>query len=337
MTQNQQLVDTLGQIQFSYCPKVRDVNYLDYDLRSALDKPRSNWYKKIAFNQFQFISFTSPELIVGMAIVDLKIASNAFVYLYQPGTQDFEEFSFIQPFAKNTFIGQHPDTDTAYFKQGKNRLSFSAGKGKRKIDIDLPGKLQIQAKIDEYNQDYPLRLCSRAGYQGWVFTQKAQALKVQGTVNWRNKPLDLNRLKALASVDWSAGYMRRETFWNWASLACYLPDGRRLGFNFAAGVNETGLSENILWLDGKAYKIDMLLFQFERYDKSSHWQLNSNDGMIKLRFKPVGKRQDKQNKIIIVSNFTQFFGTFSGEIVLPNEAIRLHEAWGLTEDHYAKW
>lgn len=337
MTKNQTLVDTSGNIQFGYCPDVRAINYLDYDLRSPLDKKRSTWYKKIAFNQFQFISFTSPELIVGMAIVDLKIAANAFVYLYQPGTQTFEEFSFIQPLARHTLIGQQPDGDTASFKQGPHHLSFSAGKGKRKIDITLADKLQIQAVIDEYNEDYPLRLCSRAGYQGWVFTQKAQALKVQGTLNWHKQTFDLSRLKALASVDWSAGYMRRETFWNWASLACYLPDGRRLGFNFAAGVNETGISENILWIEGQAHKIDMVLFQFDRYDKSSHWQITSNDGMIKLRFKPAGKRQDKQNKWLIVSNFTQFFGTFSGEIMLPNESLQLNETWGLTEDHYAKW
>lgn len=341
MTQLKPLVNPKGQIQFGYYDDVERINYLDYDLRSVLDKPRSQLYKRFKFNQFQFISLTCPDLIVGIAIVDLKIAANAFVYLYNPKTQDFEEFSFIQPLARKTFIGLAPNANTAYFDKGDCHIRFAAHQGKRQVEVKIGQKLHISASIDEGDRGYPLQVCSRAGYDGWVFTQKAQALEVAGHVQWQRQGethrYELAQLNALASVDWSAGYMRRETFWNWASLACHLKDGRRLGFNLAAGVNETGVSENALWLDGKRHKVDMVLFEFDRFDKAGGWRLRSNDGQLDLRFTPAGTRCEKQNKILVVSNFTQFFGTFSGTIKLADETIELDQAWGFTEDHYAKW
>src|SRR5690606_24571159 len=88
--------------------------------------------------------------------------------------------------------------------------------------------------------------------------QKSAAQVCHGRVQWHDQRFDLQQLRALAAVDWTGGYMRRETFWNWGSLSCQLRDGRGLGFNLAAGVNETGFTENALWLDGRLIKVDMV-------------------------------------------------------------------------------
>ena len=131
--------------------------------------------------------------------------------------------------------------------------------------------------------------------------------------------------------------MRRETFWNWGSLSCQLRDGRRLGFNLAAGVNETGFTENALWLDGRLIKVDMVDFRFDRYQPNHSWAMRSADGIIDLHFTPHGRRQDKTNALVIASNFSQYFGQYHGEIRLPGEVIHLEGEWGLAEDHFAKW
>ena len=340
MTSRDQLINAQGQPAFGIFPDgVSELNYLDYDLRSPMDRKRSALAKRFGFNQFQFVSFISPQLIVGLAIVDLKLVSNAFLYLYDPETEAFEEFSFLQPLGKNTHIEPRPNDGNAEFSKGGNTFSIKASRtpGVRKVSVSLAKGVHIDATIDESTSYNPLAICTRAGYQGWVFTQKSTAQVCNGVVDWHGKKYDLQAIGALAGVDWTGGFMRHETFWNWGSLSCRLSDGRRLGFNLAAGVNETGFSENAIWLDGKMIKVDMVDFRFDRYHPDHSWALRSADGSIDLHFEPKGRRQEKTNALIMASNFNQYFGQYHGEIHLPDESIRLEGAWGLVEDHYARW
>jgi hypothetical protein len=334
------LIGESGQPQYGLIDAgVDEVNYLDFDLRSPMDRPLGLGRRRRRFNQFQFVSLLSPELIVGVAIVDLGLVGNAFVYLYEPATGQFDEFSFLQPFARRTSIDTFPSNGQAVFGKGANHISISADKvaGQRSLRVSLASGVTLDADLDEGVGYAPLALCTRAGYDGWVFTQKAAGLPVRGQVNWRGRNIDLAEVGALAGVDWTGGYMRRETFWNWGCLSCFLPDGRRLGFNLAAGVNETGFTENTLWLDGKMIKVDMVDFQFDRYDSDVPWRMRSGDGVIDLHFSPAGRRQEKVNAGLIASNFSQYFGRYRGRIVLPDETVELDGAWGLAEDHYARW
>jgi hypothetical protein len=334
------LINNNGQASFGLFPDgVSDINYMDFDLRNAMDKRRGTLAKRLKFNQFQFIGFTCRQLIVGIAIVDLKIVSNCFVYIYNPQTNEYEEHSFINPFAVNTYIDTQPNSGKAFFQKGQNKITINATTTPRlrSVSVELKSGLKINAVIDESGDFDPLALCVRAGYQGFHFTQKATALICNGTVEWQDKKINLEDIGALASVDWSAGYMRRETFWNWGSLSCKLPGGRRLGFNLSAGVVETGFTENALWIDGKMHKVDMVDFQFDRYQHSHAWTLRSNDGIINLHFEPAGQRQEKMNAIIAATNFTQHFGRYYGDIIIKGETIHLKGEWGFTEDHYAKW
>ena len=336
----EQLIKTDGQPDYGLFPQgIQQINYLDYDLRTPMDKKRSQLAKRFAFNQFHFISFSSNQLLVGLAIVDLKLVSQAFLYLYEPTTGRFEEFSFLQPLANKTLIEPRPNDGESYFRKGTAEFSIKASRlpGVRQVNVSIGKKVSINATLDETTLYAPLSLCSRSGYSGWTFTQKSTARTCNGTVQWHDQTYDLKAINALAGVDWTGGYMRKETAWNWGSLSHQLDDGRLLGFNFAAGVNETGHTENALWLDGRLIKINMIEFLFDRTQPKSSWALRSNDGMIDLHFTPVGARSDKTNALLIQSNFRQFYGRYHGEIHLPQETIVLQGALGLTEDHYAKW
>ena len=307
----EELINKDGQASFGIFPDgVDTINYMDFDLRNAMDKRRSTLAKRFKFNQFQFIGFTCDKLIVGLAIVDLKIASNCFIYIYDPESKEYAEHSFINPLAFNTQIDTQPNSGNSFFRKGNNKVSIEATAKPRlrSVNVDLESGIKISAVIDESGSFEPLALCVRAGYEGFHFTQKSTALICNGLVEWGDKKIVLEEIGALASVDWSAGYMRRETAWNWGSLSCNLPDGRRLGFNLAAGVVETGFTENAVWIDGKMHKVDMVDFQFDRYHHSHAWSLRSNDGIINLHFEPAGQRKEKTNAIIAATNFTQHFG-----------------------------
>lgn len=331
----QKLINQDGNIEFGvYTEAPYEVNFKDYHLRNAMDKTVTGWRKKMRFNQFQFISLNGDDFILGVAIVNLKWVSNCFVYVYQPSSQTFKEFSWLQPFAFNTQTDALPNNGEWHFKYGKSKIAISSNNGQRHLHIHIPNELDVNVHINE--QQPALNVCCQAGYDGWVYTQKNAALPVSGDIQWQQNTINAKTLKA--AVDWSCGYMRRETFWNWASLSHTTQTGDVIGFNLATGVNETSFTENNLWINGKSIKLDRAQFKFNRNNRMAPWEIKSCDGLIDLKFTPMGERKEKINAILIASNFTQVFGEFHGTVKdkLGN-TYKIENALGFCEDHYAKW
>lgn len=336
----QKLIQPTGSPRYGLLKEpVADVNYLDFDLRSNMNRRRSRFARRWAFNQFQFIGLLSPELIVGCAIVDLGLVSNAFVYFYDVQADQYAEFSFLRPFGWGTRMETSPDSGRCSFVAGNNRFTISADARERSrtLNVELSGGERIRAVLSEPTDFEPLRVCSRAGYAGWVYTQKAAGLKVKGSVKSLGRSWDLSA-QTFGTCDWSAGFMRRETFWNWGCLAGVGRDGQTVGMNLAAGVNETGVTENGFWCGGQFTKVDMVDFRFERDAPLEPWTMQSADGRVDLKFQPLGKRSERIHAGLIASNFNQMFGHYDGVLrPVSGPPVHLSGVPGFAEDHYAKW
>ncbi len=314
---------------------VDEINYLDYDLRSVMDRSRSRLARRWRFNQFQFVSAMAPGWVFGMALVDLKLVANGFFYLFDFETGRLYEQSFLQPLARGSQIEPLPEHGMATFVKGEVALRIVAGAGGRNVAVTAPGGIRVDLELKE--DEDPLRLVCPAGYNGWVFTRKSAGLPVEGEIRWDHRIWRCDA-STRASIDWSCGFMRRETAWNWACMAGTLGDGRSLGLNLAAGVNETGMTENALWLDGRCLPLGPAQFRFDRFRPGGDWQVRTNDGRVELRFEPAGVRREKLNAWVLASNFRQFIGTFYGRVIddegreIPVQGLR-----GLMEDHFARW
>jgi hypothetical protein len=76
------LVDEQGRVSAGILKHpIDEINYLDYDLRTVMDKPRSRLMRRWRFNQFQFVGVMAPGWVFGIALVDLNLVSNGFFYL----------------------------------------------------------------------------------------------------------------------------------------------------------------------------------------------------------------------------------------------------------------
>lgn len=334
------LINARGEPAFGVMTSpVGRVNYMDYDLRSPMDRPRSRLSRFLGFNQFQFASLCGPDFIAGVAVVDLRLVGNGFAYVFDFKTRELKEFSCLTPAALGTFLPVTPDDGVSYCRWRGARLEVDAHSVQRGRDVRVKVTrcLEVAGQMREPSRFQPLRVCSRAGYNGWVYTQKAAGLPVTGEILTPGHRYVLDE-NCRAGYDWSCGFMRRETAWNWASISACLPDGRSLGLNLAAGVNETGVTENALWLDHRLLKIDLAVFRYNRYQPDQPWQIETSDKRVKLEFQPLGHRVEKINAWLLASNFRQFFGYYSGEVrTALGEVIRLDQVPGLAEDHYAKW
>ncbi|MBF0119246.1 MAG: DUF2804 domain-containing protein [Desulfobacterales bacterium] len=327
------LVDNNGYAQYGVFDHVIDhINYMDYRLETPMGLAIPNFLKKFLPNQFHFFGVISSEMMVGIAVVDLKYITNGFFYVYDMDSNLLLETKKISLPSDDILIDPYPDKFVSIFKcdelfiEMKDNSIYAKGKD-----------ILFEAKLSPENSN-PLRICTKSGYNGWIYTQKTTPIPVEGKIHFKDKQINISSPKYMGLMDWTCGYMRRETFWNWASIASTLPDGKTLGLNLSCGVNETSFTENAFWLNNKMTKIDTVNFIFKKYEMFTPWHITSNDKKVDLYFQPKQQRGELVNALILASKFTQLMGTFEGELKTESgEIIKVKECPGWVEDHYAKW
>lgn len=336
------LINREGDARFGVFPEaVAEVNFRDYDLRTAMDRRRGALARHFGFNQFQFLGGMSDSLVFGCAIIDIRVVGQAFLYFYEPLTKRLVEFSFRTPLAVGTHFDQRPEDGSVTFRSGANRFAMTATSQprQRQLWVRLAGGVEVDAVFDEEDPPIePMWISTPAGASGFVFARKTAGARVSGTIRWEGRTLDLSELGMLGHNDWSAGYMRRETFWNWGCLAGRLADGRIVGMNVSCGVNETGHSENCFWVGGRLHRLGPVSFEYDRRNLMKAWHLADSDGRLDLEFTPEGSHTEKINALVVASNFHQLIGRYQGSLkTAAGETIELHGQLGYAEKHYAKW
>lgn len=332
-----------GTPQFGLFPQTPDViNASDFNYRTPMGSRQLPGRKWLDYNQFQYIGVVSPELLVGCALGDFRYLGFAFVYTFDPATGDLDEFSVKLPLGRGISLTDRPADGSSVVSSGGNRIEMNARRKPREVQlkVSLKSGLEVDAtfNLDKAPKFEPLALCTQTARNGWAFTQKIAGVPATGTVSGKFGTKDLASTGAYAHYDYTVGYMRRETFWNWACFAGNA-DGKAIGLNLSCGVNETSFSENCVWVDGKLYPVGLASFDYDRNRPDTEpWKVSTTDGRVDLDFIPEGIHTEKVNAIIIQSNFKQIFGKFNG-VLRPDggDPIEIKNLYGFVEDQYAKW
>lgn len=322
-----------GLPQFGHLASIPESLQLDaFQYLNEMDQPASSWRKRFDYKQFQFVSIVTEKYIIGVAIADIRYLASGFCYVFDTETHELVEQQWLKPFNMGYQTQPSSWNSQAYLANDAIQFKVEHGLWHIQLSTDL---IQADLRLKPESESLPLMLCTPTAYSGWTYTQKHNALAVQGEMSVRGQPQELTN--AVAGYDFSAGYMRRETSWRWASINHH-SENKRIGLNFAAGVNETGHCENVIWIDGERHLMPPVQFEFFRMHQEASWRITSQDKRIDLIFKPKNQRSEKKNFWFLKSNFRQFVGYFSGYLIDGNGIKHeLEEVMGLTEDHYAKW
>jgi hypothetical protein len=337
----QQLIQANGQPLYGVFEQTpQRINFRDFDFRSPMGRKLGALSKWRNFHQFQYFGLISPTLIGGCALAELSLVAVAFVYLYHPPSGRMLERRFKCPLGLGARFSQTPDEGVCELRQGRNRLRLenTATPLEKRLLVQLDDGTRIDARFSEAQPAFqPMSLCTPSAVNGWVYARKVAGVRCSGQVQSALGDFDLRAIDAFAHHDWSAGYMRRETFWNWACLSGEV-QGQRVGLNLSWGGNETSFTENCFWLDGELLKGDSVRFEFVRDHPLRPWIIRSYDGQVSLRFEGQGLHQERLDLGLLASNFKQLFGRFSGTL-RPHGGTPLHieNSWGFVEDQYAKW
>lgn len=327
-----------GQPRFGYFDdSLRDINRAGFRLHTPFGKKASRLADWVGFKEFQYFGVTNGRFVCGCALAHLRYVGVAFVYVYDLLSGEMFSRSLRSPFGIGLAMADNPVEGESrfHFLDADIRMRYEGSPRRKSMDIRIGKDFRLHAVMPEAGFE-PMSLSTRIGYTGWVYTNKTACLSVQGTLRWNGQEFDLAGLRTLGHHDFSTGFMRRETFWNWACFSG-MSGEHRLGINLSCGVNETSYTENCIWVDGRLVKVNLCRFEFDEQDILKDWRVWSDDGVVELRFKGRGLHREFMNAGIMASKFRQLFGHFEGELRVDGKVIPVNGIPGFVEDQYIKW
>ena len=152
----------------------------------------------------------------------------------------------------------------------------------------------------------------------FYYNQKINCMRAEGFAEYNGKRYEFHPEKHFGTLDWGRGVWTYDNTWYWGSGNCDV-DGHAFGFNIGYGFGNTkAASENVIFYDGVAHKIDDVTFVIPEDDYCKPWKFTSSDGRFEMDFMPLLDRFACLDYKLIVSDQHQVFGRMSGTTVLDD-------------------
>jgi predicted secreted hydrolase len=267
--------------------------------------------------------------------VQLGYVANAFCYLVERATGHSWQMEKLAPLGLGLTIAPSSLQGTTLWQRGGDRLEVQALATGWQIAMDVRLQGQHLTANLTLQAEEALALVHPLAPGRIAYTHKAAGMPAHGTLTWAGETLDV---QGLATLDWTRSQALRTTRWKWCSLVHVLADGRRLGLNLSAEVYDgpDGVSqENAAWLDGSVHPLGIAQFQVPADPQREAWRITGPE--VDLTFRPMGARQQDVRLGLISSRFVQPFGLFTGSLTISGQRLTIAGAFGVVEDHLARW
>jgi hypothetical protein len=311
----------------------------DFVPRNPMGGRAGFFARRFGFKHFQFMGAVSPELFAACAMAWTGLVANAFLYVFDPAGRRMIRHDLEAPLGRGYRYNPDPDDGASHLEKGGTRIEMraDAARGEKRLLVQRRDGLEIDLSFRDAPPFEPMRICTQTGAAGWTYAQKVAGVPARGRVRCAWGDFDLAAQGAHAHHDFTAGYLRHETWWHWACLSGLAADGARIGLNLSCGVNETSFTENCVWHDGKLIKVDGATFDFDPDDLMQRWAVRSPDGRVALDFTPIGRFSTRRNFLVVAANFHQLFGRFDGVLPGASGPVEVRELLGFTERQYVRW
>ncbi len=284
--------------------------------------------------------------------VAFTIADNSYMGLGSVSIMDFNTKSYItksvmtfMPKGKTKFPSSSVKGNI-YFKTKKLKISFEKNEHNRILKgtflkynkgMDLNFEIEL---TDEPEESMVIATPFEKKHY-FYYNQKINCMRAKGKAALGGKVYTFFPEESFAVLDWGRGVWTYSNTWYWSSMSS-LYKGKKIGFNLGYGFGKTDMAtENMLFYDGKAYKIDAITFHIPKKngkeDFLSPWKISSGDGIVDLKFEPILDRKDHTNALIIKSIQDQVFGKFSGVLKFEDKEFIITDLYGFAEKVVNRW
>ena len=286
------------------------------------------------------ITFTLSDLgylgLTAVALLDFKAET----------VSQYDTMSLF-PMGK-TGLSSNPGNGKVSFTNKKLHLEYDYQLPQRRIRIDAPGfalssgESGLRGELILYqDRDMDTMVIATSWKEkrtAFYYNTKVNCMPVHGWIKAGSKKYNFSPETSMGGLDWGRGVWTYKNRWYWGSVSSYINE-KPFGFNIGYGFSDrTSASENALFYNGKAHKLDEIVFHMDKKDYLKPWEFTSNDGRLQLDFTPCIDRSSSTNLLFIKSIQHQVFGYFSGEVTLDSgEKLKIDSLLGFAEDVLNWW
>lgn len=230
------------------------------------------------------------------------------------------------------------------YQGGGFDFAFLREKDKRTINIkiaDFLGKAELDCHLeiaDPHDDSMVIATPWKEHPLAFYYNQKINCMPTSGEVRIGERTYPFTKTTDFTVLDWGRGVWTYKNTWYWGSVSG-LADGVRFGMNLGYGFGDTqAATENMIFYDGKAHKLDQVMFTIQEPDFLLPWRITDNEGRLELTMVPLLDRQDTLNLGIIKNLGHQVFGKMAGFFILDDgRRITFKDVIGFAEkitNHY---
>ena len=211
---------------------------------------------------------------------------------------------------------------TAYIDK-RLKMTFDPSDGKRHITCrferfwnDKP--LEADIVLEQPPMDSMVIATPWPEKHAFYYNQKINCMRASGHVKYDGATYEFDPKTDFGTLDWGRGVWTYDNTWYWGSGNCDV-GGNSFGWNIGYGFGDTSAaSENILFWNGTAHKLDDVVFNIPESGYMDPWTFSSSDGRFEMEFRPVIDRAANMDFKVIVSDQHQVFGRMSGTAILDD-------------------
>ena len=304
--------------------------------RLAAPYARNFFERRLVEKRWQYALVTTREAMLAIAIIDLGYLSSGIAAIFDRGARRLllDENPILPPGCAS--VSDEPGVGLCARLIGPGVRARIERNGDR-IDIEAAwGRGHVEVSLDAATALPPLSVLSPLGPGRFNFTRKLTGLSAQGSMRVGSTTFSVDG--GCAGLDFTHGFLERETAWRWAFASGRTAKGQRVAFNFSEGFIDAGLGENVVWVDGAPLAVGPVTFSFDQADPAQPWTVSADGGAAELRFTPEGQRAQNTDLKLVASRYIQPFGTFDGFVLTEaGERVQVSGLAGVTEDHRARW
>ena len=337
ITKKEKLLNKLGQINNPGYAKKLLWEYDRNDIKANRFRVKE-WDYYLIVNDNKGVAFT--------------IADNSYMGLVSIALLDFEHkeyemFSVMKFFTMGKFnMPSSSRKGDVSFSNKKIKLEILNDGESRTINCIVPnfkkGKaLECRMVLDKTPEEsMVIATPFKENKKAFYYNQKINCMNANGTVSYGDETIEYKNDAGL--LDWGRGVWTYDNTWYWGTASGKIAD-KTFGLNIGYGFGDTKMaSENMIFYDGKAHKIDQVIFDIPKvnkgYDYLKVWTFTSNDKRLELSFTPILDRKDKVSLLVLVSDQHQVFGKYNGFVILDDGTkLEVSDLIGSAEVVHNRW
>jgi hypothetical protein len=278
------------------------------------------------------------------------IADLGYIGLISVNYLDFKEEKVwtkskmvLFPFGKLNLSHTIHEGDVKFSKKGF-LVEFQNHDDHRRLIVEVNRfrkrqNLRLDVKLKKMDDDHmTIATPWSENPNAFYYNQKINCMPVTGDAYIGGEHFSFDGKDDFGVLDWGRGVWTYKNTWYWSSLSGKIDDVR-FGFNLGYGFGDTSkASENMVFYDGKAHKLDLVRFEFNPDNYEEPWYFISNDERLELEMTPIVDRLDKTNLLVIKNKGHQVFGLFNGYVILDDgKKLEIKNMLGFAEaitNHY---